>query len=69
MRITVTDDGPGMPERERAVIREGEETPLFDGTGVGLWTLDWLVTRLGGGMTIAENEGRGTTVTLVLPRH
>lgn len=68
VRIAVTDDGPGMPERERAVIRE-EETPLFHGTGVGLWTLDWLVTRLGGGMTTAEDEGRGTTVTLVLPRH
>jgi PAS domain S-box-containing protein len=69
VHITVTDDGPGVPERERAVIREGEETPLFHGTGVGLWTLDWLVTRLGGEMTIAENEGRGTTVTLVLPHH
>ncbi|MES3516481.1 MAG: PAS domain S-box protein, partial [Natronomonas sp.] len=65
--ITVADDGSGIPEMEQEVLRSGEESSLFHGSGVGLWTVNWLVTRLGGQITITENEPRGTAVVLTLP--
>jgi PAS domain S-box-containing protein len=65
--VRVTDDGPGLPDHERAPISAGEETALQHGSGVGLWVVEWAVTRLGGTVTFAENEPRGTVVELRLP--
>lgn len=65
-RIAVSDDGPGIPERERAVLLEGEETPLRHGRGVGLWFVSWAVTRLGGALDFAE-EAAGSTVRIEVP--
>lgn len=32
------DDGPGIPEMERAVLETGEAVdPLYHGSGLGLW--------------------------------
>ncbi|MFB6132899.1 MAG: sensor histidine kinase [Halanaeroarchaeum sp.] len=66
--VMVADDGPGIPEHERAVLREGEETPLVHGSGLGLWLVYWIVTMNGGRLEIEDNEPRGTVVRLVLPR-
>lgn len=65
--ITVRDDGPGIPERERAVLLEGEETPLQHGTGVGLWFVSWAVTRLGGDLAFDAPAGGGTAVEVWIP--
>lgn len=35
--LTVTDDGPGIPDREVDVLEAGTETPLKHGSGLGLW--------------------------------
>ncbi|MFB6171293.1 MAG: PAS domain S-box protein [Haloarculaceae archaeon] len=64
--VTVGDDGPGIPENERQVLREGEETPLLHGTGLGLWLVNWIVSELGGSVEI-EDADRGSLVTLRLP--
>lgn len=66
VQITVADDGPGIPEQERAVIRAGEEEPLRHGTGVGLWVASWALTRLGGTLTF-EAESSGTVVRIEVP--
>ena len=68
VQIRVADNGPGIPEMERQVLREGQEGSLLHGSGIGLWTIHWLVTRVGGNVSIADNEPRGTVVTLVIPR-
>jgi PAS domain S-box-containing protein len=65
--ISVTDTGPGIPEMERTVITENEESPLLHGSGFGLWMVNWLVARLGGNVDISENEPTGTVVTVTLP--
>jgi signal transduction histidine kinase len=65
-RLAVSDDGPGIPERERAVLLDGEETPLQHGTGVGLWFVSWAVTRLGGDLSFGE-AGDGSEVVLDVP--
>jgi signal transduction histidine kinase len=66
-RIEVADDGPSIPEREVEVIREGEETPLKHGSGVGLWVTNWAVTDLGGDLSFEDREPRGSVVRVRLP--
>jgi len=66
--IRVADNGPGIPDIEREVLREGEENSLLHGSGIGLWTIHWLVTRVGGNVSIAEKDPAGTVVTLAVPQ-
>nr|WP_303651945.1 ATP-binding protein [Halovenus rubra] len=65
--IVIRDDGPGIPEHERAVLLDGEETPLRHGTGIGLWFVYWGIRRLGGTLSFAENKPQGSVVTVQLP--
>lgn len=65
--IEVRDDGPGIPDRERAVLLAGEETPLRHGSGLGLWFVYWGVTRLGGELSFDENTPRGSIVKIEIP--
>ncbi|WP_336328785.1 PAS domain S-box protein [Halovenus sp. HT40] len=68
VRIRVADDGPGIPDIEREVLREGEEESLLHGSGIGLWTVHWLVTRVGGTVSIEDNDPTGTVVTVTVPQ-
>jgi len=67
--LTITDDGPGIPETEASVIRTGRETPLSHGRGLGLWLVNWIVTRYGGSFQIDSREDgpSGTVATMRLP--
>jgi signal transduction histidine kinase len=65
--IRVTDNGPGIPEEERAVVTDGEETPLVHGSGLGLWLVSWVAEASGGDLRFAENDPRGSVVTFDLP--
>ena len=64
--ITVSDDGPGMPEMEAEVLTTGEETPLNHGQGLGLWMVRMVVTQAGGQISVASTDD-GTDVCLRLP--
>jgi len=66
-RLSVADNGPGIPEHERAVIETGDESPLDHGSGLGLWTVKWGLVRLGGEVEFGDNNPRGTVVTVSLP--
>jgi signal transduction histidine kinase len=65
--LVVADNGPGIPEVERETVLDADETPLRHGSGLGLWLVRWVVTRLGGELAITEGDPRGTTVSLKLP--
>ncbi|SEA18079.1 PAS domain-containing protein [Haloplanus vescus] len=65
--VRVDDDGPGIPDAERAAIEAGEETDLQHGSGLGLWVVHWAVNALGGTVEYADREPRGTAVTLRVP--
>ena len=65
--ISIADNGPGIPDHERRVIESGEETPLQHSLGIGFWMMKWVVTKLGGGLEISDNDPRGSVVTFQLP--
>jgi signal transduction histidine kinase len=67
VRLAVADNGPGIPEAERAVIEAGDETSLEHGSGLGLWAVKWGVVRLGGELAFSDNEPHGAVVTIDLP--
>lgn len=65
--LEVSDRGPGIPDPEkprvlRAFYRIGNEaTRSSRGTGLGLHLVDLQARALGGGITILDREGGGTT--------
>lgn len=64
--VTVTDDGPGVPEMERAVV-SGETTidQLNHGQGIGLWFVKWVADRSDGSL-VFEDCAEGAAVTIRL---
>lgn len=66
--VTVADNGPGIPAAERELVTEDREiTQLNHASGLGLWLVNWVVTRAGGSMTFSPRDPRGTVVDLRLP--
>ena len=67
IRITVSDNGPGMsPQQQRAAFRRYvSATP--GGTGLGLAIVHRIVTSDGGTAELSETSGGGLTVTLDVP--
>jgi two-component system sensor histidine kinase RegB len=69
LRLTVADNGVGIPEP--LLRRIGE--PFFTtkepgrGTGLGLYLARNVVERQGGEMRVESNEGAGTSITLAVP--
>jgi signal transduction histidine kinase len=68
VRVSVADNGPGLPEGDRAAIREGRETALEHASGLGLWLTYWIVDGSGGELRFEDAEPRGTVVEIGLPR-
>ena len=61
--LTVRDNGPGIPDDERAVLRAEEETPLSHASSIGLWLVKWMSETQGGTVGF-ETTDDGTTVRL-----
>ncbi|SFB69612.1 PAS domain S-box-containing protein [Halobiforma haloterrestris] len=69
VRVSVADDGPGIPAEERELLQEDREiTQLRHASGLGLWLVNWVVTHSGGRLSFSENGSRGAVVTIELPR-
>lgn len=70
--FTVTDDGPGMDDDDRARAFErgwqgGRSLTAGDGAGLGLSIVRAIAERHGGAVLLDSAPGRGTRVTVLLP--
>jgi PAS domain S-box-containing protein len=67
--LSVEDNGPGINDMEANVISKGEEKALEHGSGLGLWLINWVVTRYGGSFQVRrrQNSDAGTRATVRLP--
>ena len=65
--VVVSDDGPGIPDDEVAVLESGTESALEHSDGMGLWLVNWIVTYSGGEVEFAENEPTGSRISVRLP--
>jgi len=66
----VEDDGPGLPEDQRAtVLRRGERLDEnAPGSGLGLSIVEELTKAYGGAITLGESAWGGLKVELRLPQ-
>lgn len=74
LRITVRDDGIGIPEAHRARIfepfqRAGQETGPIEGTGIGLTISKRLAQLMDGDVGFDSQEGRGSAFWVEVPLH
>jgi signal transduction histidine kinase len=71
--VRVSDTGIGIPSDEQPHIFDrfhqvdGSSTRRFRGTGLGLALVKELTERMGGGVAVRSELGRGTTLTVHLP--
>jgi len=67
VRVRLVDDGPPIPDCERAVLSARAESQLRHSKGVGLWLVTWTVESYGGTVTFETTDEGGNVVTLQLP--
>ena len=67
VRITVADDGPGIPTSEQRILEAGE-TPLQHSSGVGLWLVYRFVERSGRDLAFQRSRWGGSAVGFTLDR-
>jgi signal transduction histidine kinase len=67
VRITVKDDGAGIPPELLPRVFEHGVSGRDGGTGMGLTFCKEIALRHGGDVTVESARGKGTTATLVLP--
>jgi signal transduction histidine kinase len=68
----VSDNGTGLPDRGRSKAFEllSRAAPIKEaGIGVGLPVVQLLVEQSGGSMVVDSEEGRGTNISITLPRY
>jgi signal transduction histidine kinase len=56
VELRVADDGPGIPDTERAIVTgDREPTSTEHGSGLGLWLAKWIVESHGGDVAITDD--------------
>ena len=71
--LSVTDDGPGIPENFRGQVMDAMTTlrprDEVEGSGMGLAIARKIALRYGGSISLsAPSDDRGTRVQVVLPQ-
>jgi signal transduction histidine kinase len=63
VRLVVRDDGPGLPAAARAALSGADDSRSVGGLGI----VYRLVQEYGGDLAVADNEPRGTVISVTLP--
>ena len=66
--LTVTDNGPGIPESERARLFDMFYSTKEEGMGLGLWLSHSIVKNHGGQLQVSSSPTGGACFTLTLAR-
>jgi len=67
LTLTVGDSGPGIPAGRESAIFEPFFTTKSDGSGLGLWIVQQIITAHGGEVEAANAPGGGALFALHLP--
>jgi signal transduction histidine kinase len=67
MKITVSDNGPGLSSDVVPRLFEPFVSTKSDGMGIGLAICRTIVEGHGGRLSAAAREGGGTVFTIILP--
>jgi signal transduction histidine kinase len=67
VRLSVHDNGPGIPEEKVARVFDPFYTTKPEGMGMGLAIARTIVEAHGGQVTVRPDEGHGVTFTVTLP--
>jgi PAS domain S-box-containing protein len=71
LRLTVRDEGPGIPAEDQERIfgqfERAAPSQNVPGMGLGLWLVRRIVAAHGGTVTLESNPGHGTTFAVILP--
>jgi len=68
VKITVVDNGPGIPDSQKAeLFGKGEKGLESAGTGIGLYLVRTLVESYGGEVRVRDNEPEGAMFVVDLP--
>jgi len=65
--VTISDNGPGIPAQELAVLGNEAETDLEHGSGLGLWIVKWVIDDSMASINY-DTDTSGTDVTVTIPR-
>lgn len=69
VRISIADNGPGIPKEIKDRIFEPFFTtkPVGEGTGLGLSIVYQIIENLNGNITVNSDSGKGTEFIITLP--
>ena len=69
MIVSVSDTGVGIAPEDLPKVKQKfyKANKTKHGSGIGLAVADEIITRHGGTLDIESEQGKGTTVTIMLP--
>ncbi len=67
--LSITDNGPGFPDIDRASLLEPYVTKRDKGTGLGLAIVSKIIQDHGGDLELLDAETGGARVVMSLPSH
>jgi len=67
VHVTVADNGPGIPPDKLASVFDPYFTTKAEGSGLGLWIAQQIVTAHGGALSAQNRAARGALFTMRLP--
>ncbi|WP_336038096.1 PAS domain-containing sensor histidine kinase [Halobacterium yunchengense] len=53
--VSVSDNGPGIPEQEQRALAGATERQLEHGSGIGLWVVYWVTRQCGAAVDVADD--------------